>query len=315
MKEKEDSRPQLLTDYGDYLENEAQLSAATREVYMREAGFLLSYLAGRDLDAASITLSDLDDYIRSRDENLDARTVSRINSSLRSFFTFLVRDGLRSDNIAFLLDKPKLSDYLPHALSVEEVDCILDRMKELSSDDLLFYRDYAFFELVYSCGLRISEAVGLKVSSYSRDDKTLVVFGKRSKERIVFVGQIAAGALDSYLAQVRPVLASAGGRKGRRTAKERESADALFLGRCGEMLTRQAMHKRYHQIVTSLGIDATVHALRHSYATHLLKGGANIRQVQLLLGHSDIKTTQIYTHLDTDDLIATFDKYFPLSRK
>ena len=91
--------------------------------------------------------------------------------------------------------------------------------------------------------------------------------------------------------------------------------DALFLGRRGEMLTRQAMHKRYHTIVESLGIDATVHALRHSYATHLLKGGANIRQVQLLLGHADIRTTQIYTHLDTDDLLATFDKYSPLSRE
>lgn len=305
---------ELLRNYEDYLENEAQLSKATREVYLREAGFLLSYLATRNLDIASISLRDLDDYLQHRDATLDARTVSRINSSLRSLFTYLVKDDIRQDNIALLLEKPRMDEYLPHALSVAEVDSILDEMKRHADDDILFMRDYTFFELIYSCGLRISEAVGLKVSAYNRDERTLIVFGKRSKERMVFVGQIAADALDRYLEQVRPVLAAANRRHARRTAKDRDSTDAMFLGRRGESLTRQAMHKRYHRIVESLGIDATVHALRHSYATHLLRNGANIRQVQMLLGHADIKTTQIYTHLDTDDLLATFDKYFPLSQ-
>ena len=305
---------ELLRNYEDYLENEAQLSKATREVYLREAGFLLSYLATRNLDISSISLRDLDDYLQHRDATLDARTVSRINSSLRSLFTYLVKDDIRQDNIALLLEKPRMDEYLPHALSVAEVDSILDEMKRQADDDILFMRDYTFFELIYSCGLRISEAVGLKVSSYNRDERTLIVFGKRSKERMVFVGQIAADALDRYLEQVRPVLAAANRRRARRTAKDRDSTDAMFLGRRGESLTRQAMHKRYHRIVESLGIDATVHALRHSYATHLLRNGANIRQVQMLLGHADIKTTQIYTHLDTDDLLATFDKYFPLSQ-
>lgn len=303
----------LYKDYRDYLENEVQLAPATREVYLREAGFLLSYLDERGKDVALISLSELDEYFRSRDRGLDARTISRIDSSLRSFFSFLVKENLREDNIALLLEKPKTDQYLPHALSLDEVNSILDSMKALASDDMLFFRDYVFFELIYSCGLRISEAVNLKVSSYSRDEKTLIVFGKRSKERIVFVGEIAAGALDEYLSSVRPVLADANRKKARRTLRERESTDALFLGRRGEKLTRQAMHKRYHALVGKLGIDATVHALRHSYATHLLRGGANIRQVQMLLGHADIKTTQIYTHLNTDDLLATFDKYFPLS--
>ena len=303
----------LYNDYRAYLENEVQLAPATREVYLREAGFLLSYLDERGKDVALISLSELDEYFRCRDRGLDARTISRIDSSLRSFFSFLVKENLREDNIALLLEKPKTDQYLPHALSLDEVNSILDSMKALASDDMLFFRDYVFFELIYSCGLRISEAVNLKVSSYSRDEKTLIVFGKRSKERIVFVGEIAAGALDEYLSSVRPVLAGANRKKARRTLRERESTDALFLGRRGEKLTRQAMHKRYHALVGKLGIDATVHALRHSYATHLLRGGANIRQVQMLLGHADIKTTQIYTHLNTDDLLATFDKYFPLS--
>ena len=307
------SSRQLIADYQDYLENEVQLSPATREVYLREAGFLVSSLDEKGKDAASITLSELDEYFRKRDCGLDAKTISRIDSSLRSFFSFLVKENLRKDNIALLLDKPKTDQYLPHALSLDEVNSILARMKDLASDDILFFRDYVFFELIYSCGLRISEAVNLKVSSYNKEGKTLIVFGKRSKERIVFVGEIAAAALDEYIASVRPSLASANRKKARKTVKDRESTDALFLGRRGEMLTRQAMHKRYHAIVRSLGIDATVHALRHSFATHLLRGGANIRQVQMLLGHSDIKTTQIYTHLNTDDLLAAFDKYFPLS--
>lgn len=314
MKRTQDDRASFLRDYEDYLENEVQLKEATREIYLREAGFLLSYAQERGVDVDTMTLEDLDGFVTERGRGLDARTVSRISSSLRSLFTFLVKDGYRGDNIASLLDKPRLDEYLPHSLSTDQVDTILDRFKALGQDDMLFFRDYTFFELVYSCGLRISEAVGLSVSSYNRDEATLTVFGKRSKERLVFVGDRAKAALDHYLEEVRPVLASANRKKARKSAKDRENVDALFLGRRGESLTRQAMHKRYHQIVEELGIDATVHALRHSFATHLLKGGANIRQVQMLLGHSDIKTTQIYTHLDTSDLLAAFDKYSPLGQ-
>ena len=305
----------LLRDFEDYLENEAMLSEATREVYLREAGFLLSYLEKEKKDISNIVLQDLDDYITYRDRELDARTIGRINSSLRSFFSFLLKENIRDDNIALLLEKPKMDAYLPHALSVEEVDKILLDMKEMAESDILFYRDYAFFELIYSCGLRISEAVNLKLSSYNRQEKTLIVFGKRSKERVVFVGEVAQQALDYYLENIRPQLFAERKSRGRKTAKEKESVNSIFLGRRGESLTRQAMHKRYHETVTKLGIEATVHALRHSYATHLLRGGANIREVQLLLGHSDIKTTQIYTHLNTDDLLSTIDKYFPLDNE
>ena len=219
---------ELLRNYEDYLENEAQLSKGTREVYLREAGFLLSHLRSAGLDISTITLADLDSYLHSRDASLDARTVSRINSSLRSLFTYLVKDGIRKDNIALMLEKPKMDEYLPHALSIDEVDSILDEMKRQADEDILFVRDYTFFELIYSCGLRISEAVNLKVSSYNRDERTLIVFGKRSKERLVFVGQIASDALDRYLAEVRPVLASANRRRARRTAKDRDSTDAMF---------------------------------------------------------------------------------------
>ena len=303
----------LLADYADYLENEAMLSSATREAYLREAGFLLAWMEGRGLDLSSVTLPGLDDYIAYRDRDLSPRTVGRMESSLRSLFNFAVREGIRPDNAAKLLEKPKARVTLPHVLSVEEVDTIMARLDELSQDDLLFQRDHAFFELVYSCGLRISEAVGLTLSSYDREAGTLLVFGKRRKERLVFVGEVARRVMAVYLDTTRPALASMRSSAARRTQKDREEADALFLGRRGVKLTRQAMHKRYHALVGQLGIEATVHTLRHSYATHMLKGGANIREVQLLLGHSDIKTTQIYTHLDTSDMLEAFDRYSPLS--
>ena len=163
-----------------------------------------------------MTLGDLDAFICQRDDGLEARTVSRIDSSLRSFFTYLVKDRIREDNIALLLDKPRLEDYLPHALSVDQVDSILDAIRAKGSDDLLFARDYTFFELIYSCGLRISEAIGLKISSYNAQEHSLIVFGKRSKERLVFVGEVASLALDDYLANVRPVLAAANRKKAAR---------------------------------------------------------------------------------------------------
>lgn len=302
---------QLVSDYADWMENEAMLSPATREAYAREAASLVSYLEGRGVDPAKAELSDLDSYISWRDKDLDARTIGRIESSMRSFFKFLRREGYREDNPARLLQKPKVSEYLPKTLSPDEVDEVLSAFDEAARDDELFARDHAFFELVYSCGLRISEAVGAKLSDYNAEEGTLTVFGKRSKERVVFVGEVAKETLARYLSEVRPRLAAR--RKGsRRTQKERDSADAIFLGRRGEKLTRQAMHKRWKAVVDKLGVEATVHALRHSYATHMLKGGANLREVQTLLGHADIRTTQIYTHLDTSDLLRSFDEHFPL---
>ena len=304
----------IITNYLDYLEHERRLEEKTREVYSREVASLLAYCEKNKLDISTLNLNDLESYIVYHTQGLKSRTVSRMESSLRSFFRFLIAEKIRDDNPTLLLERPKKEDYLPHTLSEEEVDDVLSSFKNEEGDYNLSFRDYTFFEVIYSCGLRISEAINLELNSYDPNERTLRVIGKRSKERITFVGEVASQALDEYLKDVRPVLASR--RKvsqDRRVKKNRESEDALFLGRRGQKLTRQAMHKRYHAIVNKYGITATVHTLRHSFATHLLNHGANIREVQTLLGHSDIKTTQIYTHIEKDDLLDIFDEFSPLS--
>ena len=200
-------------------------------------------------------------------------------------------------NPASLVEKPKDGVHLPRVISEDAVDELLS---SFPSDDPLSERDYTLFELIYSSGMRISEAVALDVSSYRREERMIRVIGKRDKERLVFIGEIAADALDAYLDRIRPSLV--------RDDKE----NALFLNRRGGRLTRQAAHKRFHEAVGRLGIDATIHTLRHSFATHMIEHGADIRSVQEMLGHSDVRTTQIYTHLDTSSILEFFDRYSPL---
>ena len=277
---------------------------------MREAKCLLAYLEDKGEDVSFTSLASLEEFLTKQGANLSGRTGARNQSSIRSFFKFLVKNGYREDDIALLLEKPKRGEYLPHALSKEEVEEILSAFRN-AGDDLLSIRDYTFFEVIYSSGLRISEAIALRLSSYDSESHTIKVFGKRGKERITFTGEYADKALKNYIELVRPILASRRKKGDRRRESVKSDMEALFLSRSGHSLTRQAMHKRYHAIVEKLGLDATVHTLRHSFATHLLEGGAGIRQVQSLLGHSDIKTTQIYTHLDTNSLLDSYDKFFP----
>ena len=195
------------------------------------------------------------------------------------------------------MSRPKNHEYLPKTLSKEDVEELLLSFR--GEEDELMVRDYALFELIYSSGMRISEAITLDLSSFSREKSTINVVGKRNKERIVFIGRIAKNALCYYIDNVRPVLA----------ARSRQHSEALFLGRTGSRLTRQAVHKRFHSHVLALGLDATVHTLRHSFATHMLENGADIRSLKEMLGHSDIKTTQVYTHLDTSELLNAFDSF------
>ncbi len=304
----------LLRDYVDYLENERQLEAKSREVYSREVASLLSFVQEKNLDISTITIRDLEAFMVEHTAHMTSRTKAKVGSAVRSFFRYLTREEIRDDDPSILLEKAKKEDYLPKVLSEEQVDEIISAFRNEEGDALLAIRDYAFFELIYSCGLRISEAVALPLSAYDREEKTLRVIGKRNKERITFVGSVAAAALSEYLENVRPVLVSRRKKESdRRLRKNRDNEDALFLGRRGYMLTRQAMHKRYHEVVEKYGIESTVHTLRHSFATHLLAHGANIREVQTLLGHSDIRTTQIYTHLNSDDLLSIFDEFSPLS--
>ncbi len=292
------AREDLLRRFDDYIIFTRRLSEKTREVYSMDARVYLDFLDSVDVKLEEAGVEDIESYlIHRKEEGIEERTEGRILSSLRSFYMFLSEEGIAGSNPATLVEKPKDRQQLPRVISESEVDELLS---SFPPDDLLSERDYTLFELIYSSGMRISEAVSLDVSSYRKAESTISVIGKRDKERLVFIGEVASDALDHYLDAVRPKLLK----------NDRESA--LFLNRRGGRLTRQAAHKRFHEAVGRLGLDATVHTLRHSFATHMIEHGADIRSVQEMLGHSDVRTTQIYTHLDTSSILAFFDKYSPL---
>lgn len=291
----------LLKGFSDYIIFQKRLSEKTREVYSSEAERFLRYLSSRGIDVLSSTADDIESYLiaRKREDGIEERTEGRILSSLRSFYLFLISGSVVKENPAALVEKPKESMHLPRVISEDDVNGLLS---SFPSDDPLSVRDYTLFELIYSSGMRISEAVALDVSSFHPEEGTIAVIGKCDKERLVFIGDIAKDALSCYIREIRPLLLS--GHTGEK---------ALFLNRRGGRLTRQAAHKRFHEAAGRLGLDATIHTLRHSFATHMLEHGADIRSVQEMLGHSDVRTTQIYTHLNTGSILAFFDKYSPLS--
>jgi integrase/recombinase XerD len=283
-------------EWADYLTFDRRLSQATVEVYFTEVTHFLS--TKPIIEAIDVRM--IESYVSevAEERSLSPRSVAKLLSALRSFFTFLQIKRIRSDNPVALITRPKLSFDLPSVATVEEVERLFD---QIDTTDPLGVRDLALFELIYSCGLRISEACSLEVAHY-RDDSIRVV-GKRSKIREIPVGEVATVRVEAYLNEIRPALVGA-----------RTSTKTLFVGRRGMPLTRQAVHKRFVAYAEAAGLSITVHTLRHSYATHLLEGGADLRSVQELLGHSDIKTTQIYTHVDTRALEEAWMRYHPGAR-
>ena len=292
---------ELLKSFEDYIVYTKRLSDKTREVYSREASLYLKYLENISLKVEDATSMTIEEYLeeRRKESGIDERTSSRVLSSLRSFYSFLIDEEITYKNPAKLVEKPKEREHLPHTITKSEIDPLLDEFKK---DKELGWRDYTLFELIYSSGMRISEAISLNVNSFNQDERTIRVIGKRGKERVVFIGEEAHSALIYYLDNVRVKLIS----------KKNKKENALFLNRRGERLSRQAAHLRVHKVTEELGLDATIHTLRHSFASHMLQNGADVRSVQEMLGHADIKTTQIYTHLDTASLLADFDRYSPL---
>ena len=285
----------LLEEYLDYLLLEQRLGKATIEVYAHEVG---SFFAGITQSIETIQSGAIEHYLvaSAKERCLTERTVARNLSALRSFFVYLQKERIREDNPLEQISSARAPGDAPFFFTVEEVDLLLE---SIETDTLLGKRDRTIFELIYSCGLRISEACDLKVGDYTKD--ALRVLGKRNKMRIVPVGEVAASALALYLTEVRPQL-----------VKARATEQTLFVGRRGKKLTRQAIFKRFQLYAKPLGLEGKVHTLRHSFATHLLAGGADLRSVQELLGHSDIQTTQIYTHIETSTLKQAYDTYHTL---
>lgn len=288
-----------IIEYEGYLRHELGLARSTTSVYTSEARRFLVWLNKSSLSVDSVCLQDIEAFISARGEGraLHPNTVSRIISSLRSFFGFLLVSGLRSDNPALNMEGPKKPFHIPQVLELNEVERFLD---SIDMDSPQGMRDRALFEIIYSCGLRISEAVGLELPHVLLTEGLIRVHGKGGKERLVPLGDEAEAFLVRYLAKARPLL-----------LKSSSRTNHVFLNYRGEALSRKGMWKRFKSIACLANVSGKVHTLRHSFATHLLKGGADLRSVQELLGHADIVTTQIYTHLEGKDLEQAHRNYHP----
>ena len=288
------------------IERRSHLTVVT---YKLELRLFLEYLGDRGLEARSVTADQIASYLGWRREtgNISSRSTAKAISSLRSFFRFAVAEGIRIDNPAAFLESPKRRATLPETMDTETVMEILSRMNE---DSPLGLRDRSLFEMIYSSGIRISEAVGLNLRDVDFKESIARVRGKGSKERFVVFGPEAAMWLNRYIEESRPVLMRQG-----KAVYNKTSGGALFVGRNGSRLSRKGIWKNFARYASLAGCGSRVHALRHSFATALLSGGADLRTVQALLGHANLATTQIYTHVDAALLRESHRKFLPKLEK
>ena len=292
-----------LESFINYLSVERGHSGHTLSAYRNDLSALHSFLAENDQAISnwnSVSESDIRSFLRDLDERGYApSTKSRKIAAAKSFFKFLKQEQIIDDNPLVDVRQPKAGQALPKALSIEEVDLLLDASSD--TDSVEEARDIAMVELMYAAGLRVSELVGLNLRDVDLDSGTVRTVGKGSKERVIPIHEGAAESISEYITYSRPSHI-------RNTAE-----DALFLNRRGTRITRQAYWLRLNKLATKVGISSkiTPHMLRHSFATHLLHGGASLRHVQELLGHSSIATTQIYTHLTNDHVRSEYAKAHP----
>ncbi len=271
-------------------------SEQTAITYKISAEEFLNWLVTEHIKLKDVSVQNLLYYIIKRKEDgCSELTIAKDISGLRALGDYLERKGMWSENPAMELDKPKAARNLPKVLSIEQIDSLLDSIDKTS---LSGKRDDALFELVYSCGLRISEVCTLKLANLHLEERLILVHGKGDKERLVPFGDRAYEKLLIYLQEVRPELV-----KGRIVAE-------VFVNYRGEAISRKGVWKRFKELEALSGVEAKVHTLRHSFATHLLQGGADLRSVQELLGHSDLSTTTIYTHVTDKQLEEAHEKYF-----
>jgi integrase/recombinase XerD len=293
--------PFLLQDFADYLSLERGSASRTIESYQRDIARLAAFARQRGIATpARLDAVSLREYIyHLKDLGLAASSIRRNVSALRTYFRFLLADGLAEADPTERLELPRRWRTLPEVLSRGEVERLLAAPGQ---GDAMYYRDKAMLEVAYSSGLRISELVALSLQDLLLEDSLLRVMGKGGKERLVPLGRTAMGALALYLRELRPSIDRGGKSQGR-----------VFLNARGGPLSRMGAWKILRKYVERAGIAKRVspHTLRHSFATHLLEGGADLRAVQEMLGHADISTTQIYTHVDREYLRRVHREYHP----
>ncbi len=289
----------IIGKYRRYMKLERNYSENTLDAYMSDLQKLLDYVGSEGLQILDVKLDDLRNFVAALvDIGISARSQSRILSGVRTFYTFLILDGYIEDDPTELLEWPKIGEHLPEVLSVEEVDR-LEQACDLSKWE--GQRNRTIIEVLFSCGLRVSELINLRLSDLFLTEKFIRVMGKGKKERLVPISESAVKELqywfmDRNLMKIKP-----------------GEEDFVFLNRRGGHLTRMMIFTIVRRLAEAAGIEKTIspHTLRHSFATALLEGGANLRAIQDMLGHERISTTQIYTHIDMHTLREEILEHHP----
>lgn len=293
----------MVKSYVRYLKLQRNFSPNTLEAYQRDLEKLLVFLGREGKDARDVQLEDLQTFAAGlHDIGIGPRSQCRILSGVRSFFRFLQTDGYRDDDPTELLESPQIGDHLPEVLSTAEVDRLEDSI-DLSKWE--GHRNRAIIEVLFSCGLRVSELVNLRLTDLYVDEQYVRIMGKGSKERLVPISGKALRELDNWFVVRREMKIKPG------------EEDYVFLNRRGAHLTRTMILIMIKQQAAEAGIRKTIspHTLRHSFATALLEGGADLRVIQALLGHESIGTTEIYTHIDTTTLRREVLEHHPRNMK
>jgi len=291
---------ELIEEFLSYLSVERGLAKNTLESYKRDLVRFFDYLKSRRITSVSnITRQKITSFMLSeKDRGLSSNSISRELACLKSFFKFLVRENKIKEDITSVIESPKLWKRLPDTLSLAEVEMLL---KAPNIRDLMGARDRASLELMYATGMRVSELINLKMDDVNMEVGFVKCFGKGGKERIVPFGKKAKESVEKYL------------EKARSSFLKKKVSNFLFLTRLGKPMSRQTFWKTIKKYAREAGIKKKIapHSLRHSFATHILERGADLRIVQEMLGHSDISTTQVYTHVSKDRLESIHHKFHP----
>lgn len=288
----------LVESFLDFLQKDKKLSENTLQSYNRDIKLYYNYLDSHNMDAIKTSQSDLSEYLDSLKKNGKAvSTVSRNLASLRSFYQYLCRTKVISEDPTVNLESPKIERKLPKVLTSEQVELLLEQPKCV---DLKGYRDKAMLELVYATGIRVTELISLNLSDINLESGYIKCAGK-TKERIIPIGTLAVNALKEYINKSRSILL------------KDENDQALFVNVNGHRLTRQGFWKiiKQYKAQANIDVDITPHTLRHSFAVHLLENGAELRAIQEMLGHSDISSTQVYAQIGQNRIKDVYMKTHP----
>lgn len=297
------SRVDIIKKYNQYLKLEKGLSLNTLEAYNADITKLLAFLEGESIELLNTTPEDLEQFIAGlHDIGITARSQARIMSGVKSLFGFLMLEKIIEKDPSELIDNPKIGFKIPEVLSIQEIDSIIAAV-DLSKKE--GQRNRALLETLYSCGLRVSELITLKLSDLYLDDEFIRVEGKGQKQRLVPISKKAIKEIQFYMADRHLVTAKKG------------HEDFLFLSRRGTHLSRIMIFHIIKELADEVGIIKIIspHTFRHSFATHLLEGGANLRAIQMMLGHESITTTEIYTHIDRSRLRSEIIEHHPRNIK